>query len=109
MSIPLKKYVVAFFALGIATILTVVLLRERFLPNQVPLFYGLPEGEEQLSSSLGLVVPNLISITILLINVLISLFTKDEFLKKTLIITGFVAISFATITTIRIILLVGSF
>jgi uncharacterized Tic20 family protein len=88
---------------------TIVLLIQRWLPPQVPLFYGKPSGEEQLTSSLVLTLPSIVSLLILLINVSFAAVLKDEFLRKTLVLAAIAVTFFAAITTIKIIFLVGSF
>ncbi len=112
--IPFKNYV--FSAIGAnLVILAVVALSLKYLPPQVPLFYGLPQSEDQLVPSWALIVPPAVSILIILANVSFSLlvfkndFAKDEFLKKTLILGGLLVSVFSIVTTIKIILLVGSF
>lgn len=106
--IPLRKIV--YLSLGIAVVtLLITLIVQRNLPPVVPLFYGYPEGEEQLAPSLYIALPSFIAIVISLANVAITFIIKDVFLKKTLIAAGFVVTLFSTITTLKIIFLVGSF
>lgn len=107
-SLPFRNFVLAAFSLSLATILLVIILHGR-LPPQVPLFYGLAQGEEQLVASYGLILPSTASFLIVVLNITLANFLKSDFLKKILILTGFVTASFASITTIKIILLVGSF
>ena len=87
----------------------IVLLALSILPPQVPLFYGLPETEERLASSWMLILPPIVSFLILLINASLSLFVEEEFTKKILVAASLAATLFSTITTLKIILLVGSF
>lgn len=86
-----------------------VLILSKALPPQIPLFYGLPEGEEQLTSRLGLVTAAFSSLIIVLLNALICTFLKKDFLRKTLIIVGFAVSLLSLITTTEIIILVGAF
>lgn len=104
----LKKIFLVSFSIGILSILS-VLIAQSFLPPQIPLYYGLPVGEEQLSSSLNLVVPGAVSLLILVINFILVKFTKEDFLKKVLAVVALTASFFAIITTFKIIFLVGSF
>lgn len=106
--IPLIK-VVYFCLILILLSLVSVITFQRNLPPEIPLFYGLAEGPEQLSSSLGLVIPSLLSLIFLITNVFLTLILKDKFLKQTLIIATFAVSLFSTITTFKIIFLVGSF
>lgn len=107
--IPFKNYVYFSLFVIMATIAGVVAsIIFRKLPPQVPLYYGLPEGEAQLAPALGLILPSLISLATLIVNTMICLFLEDEFLKKVLILTIIGVTFFTTITTIKIIFLVGS-
>ncbi|OGM20674.1 hypothetical protein A2955_04860 [Candidatus Woesebacteria bacterium RIFCSPLOWO2_01_FULL_37_19] len=105
---PLVKLLRLSFILSLVNIV-VVLLIKNFLPPQIPLYYGLAEGQEQLSGTLGLVVPGILSLSLTSVNTIIMFFVKDNFIKQTLIISSLVVTIFATITTLKIILLVGSF
>ena len=107
-NIPLKKVFIFATSINLLTIAFIVLLQNS-LPPQVPLFYGLAEGEEQLTTPLGLLIAPGLSTTILLINTSLSTLTKNDFLQKTLILSGFAVGVFSTITIVKIILLVGSF
>lgn len=103
--IPYKNYVVAAAVVSVATILIVILV-SGILPPQIPLFYGLPESEEQLAPTLGLIIPGVIALAICGINVALAMLLEDEFLKKTLIASSFVASFFAAVTTLKIIWLI---
>ena len=105
---PFRKYVMASIVINLLSILGVLAIG-KFLPPQIPLFYGLAEGEEQLASSWSLIIPNTLALAITLANILISLSAKDDFIKRALIITSIAATFLATITTVKIAFLVGSF
>jgi len=107
-SVPFRGYIWAALATNLAVILLVLSIR-KFLPPQVPLLYGTAEGEGQLAPSLALAIPNLTALLITMVNLAISASTKDDFLKKTLVLTALAATFFASITTIKIVFLVGSF
>lgn len=92
----------------IAIVLLLAVLVKSILPPQVPLFYGEPEGNEQLAQSWLLILPSLISLVVIFVNYFLSLAVKEDFLKKALILSGIAATFFSAITTIKIILLVGS-
>ncbi|MEJ2348003.1 MAG: hypothetical protein P8Y17_02260 [Patescibacteria group bacterium] len=106
--IPFKDFVGTIILINILIIALVVLV-QIFLPPQIPLFYGLPEGEAQLAPSLSLIIPSLVSLVIMITNITISYFLKDEILKKFLITTAIGVSIFSIVTTIKIVLLVGSF
>lgn len=79
------------------------------LPPQVPLFYGLPQTEEQLASAWMLVIPSALAFLMLLGNASLSLFIEGDFLKKALVGASFAVSLFSAVTTLKIIFLVGSF
>lgn len=107
-----KSYPLRFrlFQIAIVSIVTaiLVLIFQKTLPPQVPLFYGLPKGEGQLTSSINLVIPSLVSLAIITINFSLLILLDDDFLKRALVLTALVCVFFSTITTIKIFFLVGS-
>ncbi|KKU01574.1 MAG: hypothetical protein UX88_C0021G0005 [Candidatus Woesebacteria bacterium GW2011_GWC2_47_16] len=107
-TLPFKNYAVAAFLVNILVIFSVV-LAQRFLPPEVPLFYGLAEGEEQLAPRLFLLIPSLASLVVLILNSLVSSRVEDIFIKKALVIAAIGTTFFAAITTLKIMFLVGSF
>ena len=107
-TLPYHKAIVIFAVLNILTTLFIILL-QKFLPPEIPLNYGLANKEEQLALSSFLVIPNISSLAIMTINILLCMVIKDDFFRKALIITGCVAIAFSIITTLKIFFLVGSF
>lgn len=108
LDIPFRNYIFATLALNVFMVALSLLLRI-FLPPQVPLYYGLAEGEGQLGSSWELIIPNLTALTITVVNLALSRFVSDDFLKKTLAISSIGVTLLATITIFKIIFLVGSF
>lgn len=77
------------------------------LPPQVPLFYSKPWGEEQLGAPHLLALPLLLGILFLGINGFLSyIVPENSFLKKILILGGMMSCLLASITLIRIVLLV---
>jgi hypothetical protein len=106
--IPYKKVVYLAVALNLLVIAGVFLIKN-FLPPEVPLFYGLPEGQEQLSSVYLLALPSVISIGLIFLNILLGILVKDEFITKILCLTGIASAFFAIVTTFKIVFLVGSF
>jgi len=77
------------------------------LPPEIPLYYGLPEGSDQLVRSWAIIIPNLTSLTIMFVNSIFAMNTKDEYLKKVIVLAGFTATFFAIITVLKIFFLVG--
>src|SRR5258706_2358236 len=107
-NIPYKGYVYFSFAINVLSIL-IILAWKTFLPPVVPLCYGLPSGGEQLTPSLGLITVPAIGIVVVLLNIFVCRFTKDLFLKKTLIISSAFVSFLLTVAVLKIILLVGFF
>ncbi len=86
-----------------------IFLLQNNLPPLIPLFYGLPRGEGQLSPKTGLTIPTLIALMIATTNLLLIKKIRDDFVRKLLTALVIVATSLALITTIKIFLLVGKF
>lgn len=92
----------------LATIAFVLVVRNH-LPPQLPLFYGLPKGEEQLTSTFGLIIPSLTSIAIVLVNFGLAQILSDSYFRRILSLASIGSVFLSTITTLKIIVLVGSF
>lgn len=103
-----KQYFYFFFLLDISFLVLIYFLRSHF-PPEIPLFYGLAEGGEQLANSMFLALPVLLSLLILLFNMVVSLFINNIFFKKTLLVSAFGANILIVITTLKIFFLVGNF
>jgi hypothetical protein len=106
--LPFPKLIYASFFLSLITIILVFVFKNN-LPPELPLFYGLPEGEEQLTNTFGLITPVLVALSVLLLNVFLSFFLENSFLQKTLVLSAMAISVFSSITVIKIALLVGSF
>ncbi|OGM19406.1 hypothetical protein A2685_01980 [Candidatus Woesebacteria bacterium RIFCSPHIGHO2_01_FULL_37_10] len=106
--IPYLKLIITSASISFLSIISVYVFKNK-LPPEVPLYYGLSEGVEQLSSVNGLVIPGAISIVITAINTSLAYTSENDYIKKTLIISSFVLSIFAVVTVFRIMLLVGSF
>lgn len=106
--IPLVKFIYVAFFLGVVNILSILILRN-YLPPEVPLYYGLAKGQEQLTTSLGLITPGVISLVITVLNTFLAYTMSNDFLQKTLVISAFSASIISFIATIEIVFLVGSF
>lgn len=108
LKLPFKEYLVASFFCALGTLLAVVLL-QKSLPPEVPLFYGAAEGEAQLISSWGLTIPSIVSILVVFVNATLASLLKDDFTKKILVLMATVVTFFSVVTTFKIIFLVGGF
>ncbi len=89
--------------------LIVLFLKFNNLPPQIPLYYSLPWGANQLASVTSIFILPISSIIILLINNLLAVFfTKSvRLISLLLIITSAIYSLFATISLIQIIYLVS--
>ena len=106
---PLPGYIVASFLTNLVIItLVLALVYTKRIQPEVPLFYGSPEGEEQLAASWMLAIPAIIASAFTIVNTTLSYFLKDDFLKKSLIIGAFTLTVLSTITTLKIIGLISS-
>lgn len=90
-------------------VITGIWLAKRWLPPQIPLYYGLPEGEKQLAPWWGLTLPAILSLIILGVNFFLTRLVKDDFLGKALIITAVISSVFAGYNILKIFLLVGNY
>jgi hypothetical protein len=106
--IPLVKFLYIAFFLGIINILATLIL-QNYLPPEVPLYYGLAKGQEQLTTSLGLITPGAVSLGITFLNTFLAYTISNDFLQKTLVISAFSASIISFIATIEIVFLIGSF
>lgn len=104
--LPLKEYFNASWILNLAMVV-LGFLGQGLIPPQIPVFYGFPQGEAQLSSPLGILIPPTLSLIFILLNLFLIKSIKDEFIKKILVITGLTTSIFASITVVKIFLLVG--
>ena len=107
-NIPLTKIVYATTAINIINIALIMLI-QKGLPPEIPLFYGLAKGEDQIATSAELVIPPALSLLIAVVNLVVASFIKSSFLRQVLIITLLAVTLFSLIATIRIVMLVGSF
>jgi len=103
-----RNYFLAAAILEIVTAFTVLLIK-KFLPPLVPLFYGRPTGEGQLTTTLGLLIAPSASFLITISNLFLSLWVKDDFLKRILAISALAVSVLTIITIVKIVLLVGFF
>jgi hypothetical protein len=105
--VPFGKQIIMFLLINLAMILLLV-FSILILPPQIPLFYGLPDGEEQLAANWLITLPNFIALFTVFINSLLATKIKDEYIKKVIVIAGFVVTIFAIITVFKILFLVGN-
>lgn len=104
--LPYKNIALASLATTFVTALVIVIARN-ILPPVAPLYYGLPVGVSQLVPSMGLLIAPGVSLLINVINISLANITKDQFYKKTLIVSGAFVSALTAITVLKIIALVG--
>lgn len=107
-TIPLRKLLFTSLIVSLLTI-GLVLALQRYLPPEVPLLYGLPLGEEQITSSTSLIIPSLISVAVFVINASIIFVLEDKYIQQLLVMTTFAVTLLSSITTLKIIFLISSF
>lgn len=107
-NLPFAEYIVISVVLSLVTIAMTVILTGK-LPPVVPLFYGRPVGEGQLVPTLSLLLAPGAAIILTIINTFLAILSKDDFLKKILVLTSFLVSLLLCITVAKIILLVGFF
>ena len=95
-----------FLGLGILAVGSLLFAVSWFsLPPQVPLFYNRPWGDGQLAQPLFLALPLVFGIIFLILNAIFARRLEDSFLKQALVFGAVTASLFASITVIRILLL----
>ncbi|KKR88613.1 MAG: hypothetical protein UU37_C0001G0032 [Candidatus Gottesmanbacteria bacterium GW2011_GWA2_41_12] len=89
--------------------LAVLLARWRFLPPQLPLFYSLPRGEEQLGSSLQILILPIFSQILFVLNHFFALliYKREPFLSEILSLVSLFLGILLFITFFKIIFLVS--
>jgi len=105
--VPFSKQVICCLLINLVMILLAT-LSIFVLPPEIPLLYGLPEGNDQLVKNWAIIIPNLVAFILMFINTIFAINTKDEYIKKIIVLAGFTATFFATITVIKIFFLVGN-
>lgn len=102
-----KKVINISIAINVITVLA-TLIAYKFLPPQVPLFYGFPLSERQLTTSLGLFIPPVVSLFLTYINFVLSKrFLDMQFINTILNYSSILISTMSFITVFRIILLVS--
>jgi hypothetical protein len=104
-NIPFKSYFYFSLGLNFASILLILAIRS-VLPPIVPLFYGLPVGENQLANSLELLIGPSVGLTISLINLVLARLVKEDLLKRILMLSGAFISLILGIAVVQIILLI---
>lgn len=106
--LPYAHAVLTFSVLNLLLIILVFIIKNN-LPPVLPIYFGLPSGNEQLGPSEALAFLPLAGLIVTFINTAILAFTQDKFLQQVLI--GIIAITttLSTFAYFRIIFLVGNF
>jgi len=106
----LPYFKLAIFSLFICFgVIILSLISRFFLPPKIPILFGLPQTDKQLAPSFFIILPSAIAILITIINALLAINIKSIFLKKALMFATISVSMLATITTLKVIFLVGSF
>lgn len=102
-----QKIVIACTITNLIVIL-IGLLAKFVLPPQIPIFFGFPQTEEQLASSLFIVIPPIISLFFITLNSIFTIKMESSYIKKSLAFASLAVTLLSTIAVIKIIFLVGS-
>lgn len=86
--------------------IVILILISKDLPPQVPLYYGLPRGEQQLISPAALVLPIVLSSLFIVINNIVAYFIESLFLKRVLVFGSYFVSLLSIITIVNIIFLI---
>ncbi|KKP47600.1 MAG: hypothetical protein UR39_C0003G0005 [Candidatus Woesebacteria bacterium GW2011_GWA1_33_30] len=105
--LPLFKLIVAIVITNLSVIL-IGLLARIILPPEIPIFFGLPQTEEQLAPALFITIPPTISLIFVLINSTMAIHIESFYIKKSLAFGSLAITLLSTIAAFKIIFLVGS-
>lgn len=94
--------------INLAVIVGIILL-DKNIPPEIPLYYGMPQGADQLTLKSSLPLPSIIAIFLGIINIILAVILKDVFLKRVVSGITVATTSLAVITIIKIVSTVGSF
>jgi hypothetical protein len=106
--LPFLNLVYLSILINVGVIVTLLLLK-RYIPPEVPIFYGLPEGKNQLGSMEQLIIPSMVSLMVILVNISTASLLQNDYLKRVLIIVSLIITLLSLITSVEITLLIGSF
>lgn len=107
-SLPYKEIFGFCLLVNILVALFIVFFKN-FLPPVVPLFYGLPVGEEQLVPRIFLTVPSIVATVLIIINIFIAKVSSGNFIQRVLVGLTMTLTLLASVTTMKIFFLVASF
>lgn len=87
----------------------VIIWKWSYLPSQVPLFYSVPKGEEQLGNKLQLLLLPIFSLVIFFINFILAVIfhSKEKLFSLLLIIISLISSLLLLITFIKIVFLIS--
>ncbi|HCR35570.1 hypothetical protein A2130_02530 [Candidatus Woesebacteria bacterium GWC2_33_12] len=105
--LPLFKLIIVTIVTNIVVILLGI-LSKIILPPQIPIFFGLPQTEEQLAPALFITIPPIISLIFVLINSIMAINLESSYVKKSLAFASLAVTLLSTIAVFKIIFLVGS-
>ena len=103
---PLKNLFLVSIVINLVFIL-LGLFANLILPPEIPLFYGLPKNSEQLTRSIFIVLPSLVSLVMTLVNITISVKVDSQYLKRVMAFASTGITILSIIATYKIIFLVG--
>lgn len=104
----LAKWALRIFLFFFTGSLLILLIKWRELPPEVPLYYSLPWGEEQLTTPFNLLILPLVSFFVFILNFFLAsiLLEKEPWLCRILILTATIFSFLSTLALIKIIFLI---
>lgn len=105
--LPLSQLIIS-TAITNLIIILLGLVSRILLPPQIPIFFGLPQTEEQLATSLFIIIPPSISLVFVVINSILAINIDSNYIKKSLAFGSLAITILSTIAVLKIIFLVGS-
>lgn len=105
--LPLFNLIIILIIINLI-ILVIGLISKLILPPQIPIFFGLPQTEEQLGPSILIIMPTAICLAFILINTYVATKIENNYIKKALVFGSLAITLLSTIAILKIIFLVGS-
>lgn len=106
--LPFKKLLIIAVLTNIGVVVLYLVFKNR-IPPLVPLFYGMPESTDQLAARYLIILPCLISLTVIAVNSVAAIIIKSDFIKKILAAASLFTTALSVITILEIAFLVGNF
>lgn len=104
----LKNYITFSYIINFLLLLFLVSILD-FLPPQLPFFYGMPYGEDQLVARNFILSAPLAGIVITSLNLVLARLIQEGLIKKVLETTSLIMSFLILVTVLKIVFLIGFF